>query len=176
MFRVVQLEQKNCQMEIEGRRMEGLFKEMKLRSDRHSTRDVIWSLGNFMVQLIAGHKFTLYYVWSQLSEQLVNLVIFPILYLVTTVLPGHIFISGNIFISGHLVTSGHIFLSGNLFISGHIHIWSPIHKWSHIHIWSLIHSWSLIRIWSPIHIWSYINIWTHIQSYLVTYWYLVTFC
>ena len=41
--RVVQLEQKNCQLEIEGRRTEGLMREMKLKSDQKTTRDVIWS-------------------------------------------------------------------------------------------------------------------------------------
>ena len=39
--RVVQLEQKNCRLEIEGRRVEGLVREMKLRSDQKTARDPI---------------------------------------------------------------------------------------------------------------------------------------
>ena len=56
--RVVQLEQKNCRLEIEGRRVEGLVREMKLRSDQKIARDLgrycggnyLWRITNFAEQ------------------------------------------------------------------------------------------------------------------------------
>ena len=66
MYRVVQLEQKNCQLEIEGRRMEGLVREIKLKSDQKTTRDLgrycggnyLWRITNFAEeheQVITSH-------------------------------------------------------------------------------------------------------------------------
>lgn len=69
--RVVQLEQKNCQLEIEGRRTEGLMREMKLKSDQKTTRDLgrycggnyLWRITNFAEQheqMRHSHSYVLY--------------------------------------------------------------------------------------------------------------------
>ena len=69
--RVVQLEQKNCRLEIEGRRVEGLLREMKLRSDHKTTRDLgrfcggsyLWRITDFaeqQEQMRHSHSYVLY--------------------------------------------------------------------------------------------------------------------